>query len=206
MALGKLRQPSEPGDDRLAEAFCVLRLSHQSSLIPRTARIALGPSVLRVFAPGTKGVLTAALERVSVDRLSSVSSLNGFDAWYRHELDRVARAIRRTNTTNSRIQPGDKWGHAAKVLSIFVYQVVLNSRYFSDAQARRLQYWLYAPIDRIALGHLRRLGVRNLPAGINEIDTAAKFYRIQDALAIAARRAGVPRAWFDDLWLVRPDA
>ena len=176
---------------------------HSDALVQRAARVVLGPSVLRVFRPGTSVPLRKALGRIDVAQLAGVRSANAFRLWYEAELDRIGRVIKNTNASNPRIQPGYKWGHAAKVLSLFVRELVLSSRRFPDAVAQRLERWLYVPIDRIALRHLKRAGLTHLGIAIKDIDSARKFHAIQDALAGAAKRANVPRIWFDDLWLER---
>lgn len=40
---------------------------------------------------------------------------------------------------------------------------------------------------------------------IKEIDSAEKFFGVQDSLGEAAKKARVPRIWFDDIWGMRPD-
>ena len=38
---------------------------------------------------------------------------------------------------------------------------------------------------------------------IKDVATARDFYSLQEILGDAARREGVPRIWFDDVWAVR---
>ena len=42
---------------------------------------------------------------------------------------------------------GYKWGHATKILTLYIREFVLNSRYFTDAQVQAILPWLYVPID-----------------------------------------------------------
>lgn len=51
---------------------------------------------------------------------------------------------------------------------------------------------------------LRACGV-STPVRINEINSAAGFYRLQDKMEEAAQRAGVFRILFDEVWAVRTD-
>lgn len=46
---------------------------------------------------------------------------------------------------------------------------------------------------------LRQAGLDPGVTLIREIDQAG-FWRIQDALSVAAEEVGVPRVWFDDVW------
>lgn len=194
--------PHDNPPEELMNAFRRIGKHHRNSLVRRSARIVLGPSVIRVFRPGTNRPLRAALEQTNLAPLATLRGAGEFESWYARELDRVARAILRTNPNNPRIQPGYKWGHAAKVLSLFVCEL-LNCRYFTEQVSKRLECLAYVPIDRIALGHLKRLGILGFDGSIKSIDSQAKFELIQGTLGRAAACAGVPRVWFDDLWLVR---
>jgi len=80
--------------------------------------------------------------------------------WFDIQLDRLARAIKPLNSRNHRIAPGEKWGHATKILTLFVRDLVLKSRYFHDKDAKRIPQFLHAPIDGIVIKRLRKLGVR----------------------------------------------
>ncbi len=60
--------------------------------------------------------------------------------------------------------------------------------------------WLYVPIDGINIRRLRHCGLSLDFAKIKEVDTPQKFYSVQELLGEAAKRAGVPRIWFDDNW------
>lgn len=189
-------------DGDLAEEFRRIAGEHRMALRARFARANLGASVIRVFASGTKPGLLRVLRELPVDDLRRLER-SGFRAWYRRQLEKVARELRKRNRDNVRLQPGLKWGHAAKVLSLYLRDIVLHSRYFPDATARRVERWLYVPVDGIVIRRLKELGVE-LPFGsIREIDTAAKFELVQGRLDRAARSARVPRVWFDDIWADR---
>jgi hypothetical protein len=84
----------------------------------------LGASVIRVFAAGTKPSLTNALGHVAVDELRAICNVNSFKAFFEDELSQIARVIKRLNSDNTRIYPGYKWGHASKVLCLFLRDVV----------------------------------------------------------------------------------
>jgi hypothetical protein len=126
-----------------------------------------------------------------------------FDDWYARHLTRIARSMSKLNAQNPRVQPGLKWGHAAKILSLFLRDMVLYTRFLRDTQVRRLSPWLPAPVDGIVIRRLRQLGVRLAFRTIRGIDSRAKFRSVQDALARAAADARVPRVWFDDNWAER---
>lgn len=104
--------------------------------------------------------------------------------WFETALQRVARTIRRLNPPGPqrRIYPGYKCGHATKVLSIYVRDLVLFSRYYSEADARRIEQWLYCPIDGLVIDRLRRVGSDPTVNAIREVEEA-EFWRLQEQLA-----------------------
>ena len=184
----------------LQDELIRIKANHGTAIRRTASRVVLGSSVIRVFEPGTKPKLQAALDRIDVDRLHGVRSQGAFKEWFARELGRVARVMKATNRRNSRVNPGYKWGHGTKVLCLWVRDIVLNSRYFPDATMELLSPWLYAPVDSVVIKRLRELGVRLPFRAIKEIDTARRFFAVQDTLAEAAKAAGVPRIWFDDNW------
>jgi hypothetical protein len=85
-----------------------------------------------------------------------------------------------------------------------VRDLVLFSRYFNEQETARIERWLYCPIDGIVMDRLRLAGFDPGFNLIRQIDEAG-FWRIQDALSIAAEEVGAPRVWFDDVWSERRD-
>jgi hypothetical protein len=59
------------------------------------------------------------------------------------------------------------------------------------------------PIDSQVIKKIRALGC-TLPFNkIKDINTAEKFYSVQDLLGRAASAENIPRIWFDDVWADR---
>lgn len=83
-------------------------------------------------------------------------------------------------------------------MSLYVRDLVVSSRYFTDKDVDRISFFLYAPIDSIAINRLKGLEIKLPFTKIKEIDTRQKFYRVQGVLDDAAREHGIPRVWFDD--------
>lgn len=173
---------------------------HRTAIRMAAARTILGASVIRVFEKGTKQRLLPLLVDIPVDGITNLSDKFEFKAWFEEQLDLVAKEIRIANPNNSRIHPGYKWGHSAKVLNLFICQVVLGSRYFSDSEVCHIRPWLYIPIDGIVIERLRKMGLRLPFTKIKEIDSPEDFHLVQDQLERAAIEVGVPRIWFDDVW------
>lgn len=190
-----------PRSAGLADAFAGTRDGHRRAIIRTVVRMTLLPSVTRVFKTGTAKALANLLLSLPVDELPGLPDQSDYRRWFEAALDLVATTILDNNPPGpqSRVHPGYRWGHGTKVLSLFVRNLVLCSRYFTDDEARRIEWWLYCPIDTVVMRGLRRARFDPRVNQINQIDEVA-FWRIQDALSIAARDAGAPRVWFDDVW------
>jgi len=182
--------------------FRRLREGHPAATRARVAALVLGPSVIRVFRAGTKPHLRDALERLPIDDLASMKR-GEFPRWYERQLSKIARSVARLNGDNTRVLPGLKWGHSAKVLSLYLRDMVFHTRYFTDAEVERIGPWLPVPVDGIVIQRLTKLGLRLPFKAIREIDSARKSNEVQSILAAAAGRAGVPCVWFDDNWAQR---
>jgi hypothetical protein len=182
----------------------LLRRHHRAHEAQRhwCARNATGPSVIRVFAKGTKTALMDALLRLPVHEIERLDGRAEFERWYEHQLRQVAGSIRKSNPDNQRIRPGIKWGHAAKILSIYLRGLVLHSRYFPDRVVRRVRPWLFVPVDSYTIKNLRSCRVVPPFDRIKDIATREHFYFVQDLLAKRCGR-GVARIVFDDSWADR---
>lgn len=150
----------------------------------------------------TKDALVELLGTMPIDELPSLGGEAAFRAWFERHLETVAACILLLNspTVRPRIHPGYRWGHATKVFALYVRDVVLFSRYFSDAEVERIAPWLCCPIDGIVLDRMRRVGANPRISRIWQIDTRERFWALQDRLQGAAETVGVPRVWFDDVW------
>jgi hypothetical protein len=184
----------------LEKEFQRIRDDHLLAIRRTAARVVLGQSVMRVFAEDTKKDLLPILASIDIDSVGRMSNGEEFKAWFQTHLSRVAEVIKRRNESNSRINPGFKWGHAAKVLNLYIREIVLNSRYFDDTTVRRISPWLYAPVDSIVIKRLRAVGCSVPFRAIKDIDSSRNFYWMQDLLGRAAEKAHVARVWFDDNW------
>jgi hypothetical protein len=64
------------------------------------------------------------------------------------------------------------------VLTIFLREIVSQTRPFRDDEVPRIERLLYVPIDSITMDRLRGLGMRLPFKRIKEINTAEKFYHV----------------------------
>jgi hypothetical protein len=184
----------------LTTEFCRIKESHRQAIRKTVARVVLGPSVMRVYAKGTRDALLPLLSRIEVDAVVRFRTQDQFSDWFDKHVGHIAKLIDQQNPRNSRIRPGIKWGHATKIMAIYIRDLVLSSRYFSDSDAARVSFFLHVPVDSVVIGRLKKLGSRQPFSKIKEIDTREKFYGVQEALTAAAQPLGIPRVWFDDNW------
>ena len=109
------------------------------------ARTVLGPSVTRVFVAGTIKDVRPLLEELPLRDVTGLRNESGYKAWFDAKARLVANRLRIRNANNPRVNPGLRWGHATKILALFMREMILNSRLFSDAEAERIAPRLYTP-------------------------------------------------------------
>ena len=192
----------------LEEEFRRIQEHHREALVLAVARMSLPGSITRVFRKGTKDTLLGTLVRLPVGEMTSLTDGDAFDRWYEARLETVASAILRGNPDmpGSRIHPGYKWGHAAKILSVFLHNLVSYSRYFSDEDAARIEPLLHCPIDGIILKRLKDIGAPQPWSLILQLDSPDRYRLLQSELCVAAAAVGVPRVWLDDNWAIQERA
>ena len=186
--------------DKLITKFKELQADERHAMLARQTKAMLGPSVVRVFKKDTKKDVAPALLKLDLLRLERCREQGQFDQFYFSALNKVDAAVLIRNSKNRRIGKGHKWGHAAKVLSLYLRGVVLHTRYFDDKTAGRLKKWLYVPVDRVVIKALRQCDVKLPARSIKGIDSKAKFLKFQKPLTIAAEQAHAARLVFDDVW------
>lgn len=190
-------------DSKLKKEYEDISKNHRSSLLKIAARSVLGSSVIRVFDRESKEKLLNYLKRINVDDLLQLRDQTDYKSWFETHLSKLSQEIKKTNPNNTNIFPGYKWGHATKILNLYIRGVVEYKRYFRESDAAKIRKWLYVPIDSLVMKKIRDLGY-NLPFDkIKDIDTAKKFYEVQELLGQAASAVNVPRIWFDDVWANR---
>lgn len=189
----------------LSEEFRRIKQHHKDAMKAVAARDALMSSVIRVFSKGTSAALFPLLVAIDVDTLERLDGQERYRGWFEQHLESVAQVIADTSpeALKPSIYPGYKWGHAAKILNVYLKNVVLHSRYFPDNVAERISYWLYCPIDSFVISMLGKLHCRPPFMTIKEIADSKMFYDAQELLRTAADENGVPPVWFDDNWGAR---
>jgi hypothetical protein len=185
----------------LAEEFGRIKNNHKEAIKIRVAKTCFGGSTGRVFKGESSSGIKKKLRNVDVDELLKIKTESKFQMWFEKTLEKLVNVIPDKTSRGKKISKGArKWGYGAKILNLFVRDIVLHSRYFTDTQSERIQKFLYVPIDGIIIDKLCKLGEKLCFDKIKEIDTREKFYEIQNRLGRAASKFGVPRVWFDDNW------
>jgi len=186
---------------KLVEKFRELSQKRKHAIQERQARLTLGPSVIRVFAKGTNDMVRPLLERIELDDLTKLDGQAEYKRWFEKNLHRIAKKILVLNNKIDRpgIHPGYKWGHSSKIMNSFIEGIVRQSRYFTDSEAKRIESWLYVPLDSVVMRELRDCGVAT-PKTVNGIASGSQFYGLQEKMGRAAACAGVSRILFDDVW------
>ena len=187
----------------LINEFRKIKKQHEDNLIGIAAKVVLGSSVIRVFCKGTKQELYKALkENITIKKLKSIKCQKDYEYWFKSNLNKLSRVIKKSNPEriNSNIYPGYKWGHAAKILNLFIREIVENRRYFNDKEVKIIRNYLYMPIDSKVIKALSKINVKLKAKKIKDITTEKEFDNIQKTLGDAAFEARCPRIWFDDVW------
>jgi hypothetical protein len=188
---------------KMIDEFERIKANHLDALRARSARAATGPSIIRVFAAGTVPGLRRVLLALPVDGLPDVVQAGRFEAWHEKQAERVARELRVYNAGNQRLAPGLKWGHATKVLNIYLRELVEHVRFYPDATAYELRTHLHVPIDGVLIDRMRELDVPVPSRTIKGIANREMYRTFQQTIKEAADTVGVPPVWFDDNWAER---
>jgi len=189
---------------KLKKEYRRIKKEHRKAILLRLARSAIGSSVGRVFKKGSKKQICHKLGQIRVDEILCLRNEQDYKKWFEKQLNVLAQIIKKGNKGNKKIKPGHKWGHATKILCLYLRDVIINREYFLQNYKEKFKYWLYCPIDSQVMKALEKKCDISLPFHkIKDIDTPKKFYDIQNKLGQAACEVGVPRIWFDDNWADR---
>ncbi len=188
--------------EKLVKEFRRIKGNHRKAVLKRAAKVCVGSSTVRVFKRSSQ--IKERLQNVNVEELLEIRNEGNFKKWFENKLDKLAKVIPKTTSRGKKITDGArKWGYGAKILNLFLRDIVFHHRYFTEKDANRIQYFLYVPLDSIVIDRLFELEEQLSFRRIKDIDTPEKFYDVQDKLKQAASKVGVPRIWFDDNWADR---
>jgi hypothetical protein len=192
----------------LEEEYQRIKDNHRRAMIARVARVCFSGSTSRVF-PKAKSkneksandIIKEALRTIDVDTLPSFKTQEEFRLWFEEKLKLILDVIPQRNSHGKILSEGSrKWGYGAKILCLFLRDMIENCLYFSVDKVEETRKCLYVPIDDIIINKLGECGVTLPFSKIKEIDSSEKFYLVQNILGQVSEEIGVPRIWFDDNW------
>lgn len=188
---------------KLNDEFERIKANHSDAMRARAASAATGSSVIRTFVAGTKPGLKRALLGLPVAGLPGAVRAGRFDAWHEEQAKRVAEELRVRNADHPRVNPGIQWGHATKVLNIYLRELVDAPGHYPARVAEEIRPHLHVPIDRVVINRLVELGVWVPSRSIKGIANREMYRTFQQTIKEAADTVGVPPVWFDDNWAER---
>jgi hypothetical protein len=189
-------------EKNLINEYRIIKKQHESNLIGIAAKVVLGSSVIRVFCKGTKQKLYEALKQIKIKEIKNIKCQKDYEKWFKTNLNNLSKVIKKSNPESKKhnIYPGYKWGHAAKILNLFIREIVENRRYFNDKEVNKIRNYLYMPIDSKVIKAISKTNVKLKAKKIKDIATKKEFDNIQKTLGDASLEARCPRIWFDDVW------
>lgn len=188
----------------LEDKFREIRGKHYETIKEKTAKVVLGPSVIRALRKGTKTPLQKELSRVNIKNLITWSKDRvSFEKYFLKEsrnIEKIISSIHGSKSVNAH-------AHAAKILALYCRDLILNSlscNLIKLSTYNRLERLLFCPIDGIVIDALREIeGGKELLSGVKSMKDMKKsdFMKIQNWLMAAAKKTKVPCVWFDDVWV-----
>lgn len=183
----------------IEEIFTVLRGDDtvNSFVVNRMIKIILGSSVIRVFSKGTKPALMKGLKAIPVNELNQLTTQTEFDSWHQSHVRKIQRILERSDKDRARFEKGELFGHATKVVNLYLGHLVLYSHYFKKVTINRVKYLLHVPLDSKVFIALRGEPSLIVPGSIKELKSGS-YDKIQKAIREHALNAGLPAIYFDE--------
>ena len=94
-------------------------------------------------------------------------------------------------------ESGLRYGHATKILNIYIGLLVFYSTYFDPKQVNTVKHFFHVPLDSKVFKDLRRCSVKNVPKTIKDIDETS-YYRLQKLIREAALKQNLPPFYLDE--------
>jgi hypothetical protein len=184
----------------------------KEAILQNVARACLAPSMIRIFRKGAKELLHQFLLKAGRDRhLIAAKSQLAFDRALGVWIRKFPRKIRRSKGKVT-------YGHKAKVLDVFLKELVERRHGLPAAQARNIEQWLHVPIDslvheyfwdrnkgfcRVVKKECEALTERNTRLAVLEKN---EYKCLQEFLRKQARAAHTEPIWLDYwAWSVRKE-
>ena len=92
---------------------------------------------------------------------------------------------------------GLRYGHATKILNIYVGLLVFYSPYFDPKKVKTVKHFLHVPLDSKVFKDLRRCTIKPVPKTIKDIDESS-YNRLQEVIRKAALEKKLPPFYLDE--------
>jgi hypothetical protein len=184
----------------ISEIFNILKNenSYKPYIKKRIIKIILGSSVIRALPPKSKPSLMTCLDSIALKQLHEVNSQETFDIWHKKQVSKVEACLVKCNAKSQRFEKDEQlFGHAIKVLNLFMGHLVLNSEYFSQEVKARTKYLLHVPLDSKVFSALKNEPGLNVPKYIKSL-TPGTYQAIQKKIREFATKANLPSIYLDD--------
>ena len=193
----------------LEETFRHINNHRKHVIVNHVAKVCFRGSTGRIFPNETKtpegsvsNQIKEVLKKIEVGELLEIKDQKKFGEWFEKKLGKVVKKIpKRTSRGIELKDSARKWGYAAKILCLFLREMVLHCRYFEPEQAEKVEQWLYCPIDSKVMNAMKARGVPLNFTRIMDINKK-RFDYVQEQLSNAAKNEKVPRIWFDYVWSI----
>ncbi len=178
---------------------------HKGLIKKRIIKIILGSSVIRALPAGTKPILMPCLESLPVYELLKTNSQKAFNIWHKKQVAKVKKCLIRCNKESKRFDKDEQlFGHAAKILNLFLSHLVLYSAYFSQHVIIKTKYFLHVPLDRNVFSAIGVDESLKAPTSIKSLKSKT-YYLIQDAIRESAAKSDLPAIYFDEYAWTKDD-
>ncbi len=183
----------------IEEIFTILRGedTYKSFVVNRIIKIILGSSVIRAFSKGTKPLLMKGLKAIPINEIDQLTTQTEFDSWHKSQVGKIQTILVRGDKETARFGNGELYGHAAKVVNLYIGHLLLFSQYFKKVTINRVKHFLHVPLDRKVFIALKGEKSIIVPKSIKEL-IPGTYDSIQNAIRKHALNAGLPAIYFDE--------
>lgn len=195
---------------QLKELFRKIERRHSAKVRERSAKLVLGPSVIRALKKGIKEKLRTELQKLKIRKLVHwAKSEENFKKKFEAKCNRIKQIIGSNKKIKKGKQKGNqhvnKHAHAPKILALYCRELLTSSWEAVGCKAyKKVEMRLFCPVDKIVIEKIRKCeGGPELLGDVKSMGTMEKdtFMNIQKWLAAGAKGTGIPIVWFDDAWI-----
>ena len=173
-------------------------LFYKRAVKKRIAKIILGSSVIRAFEKDSKPLLLNCLINLEVDTLATIKTESEYDKWHSRKITSIYNCLLKTNKRKFKKNlVGLKWGHATKVLNLYVGHLYYYSPYYGKLKRKfKAHLFFHIPLDSKVFAALKKCNV-DVPKNIKTINVVI-YKEIQNTLRKVAQKKRVDPLRFDE--------